>query len=348
MQFFHLSHTDLDGFGCQFISKKIFPNGNYFNANYGLEFKAKLEKILQKIQTSKDKEILFLITDLNLNKDEAKKLNKEIKKLINQGFLITLKLLDHHISGEECANKYDWYFLDTSKSATKIVYEYFKNNFKRFDSLCEKDFDKLVESINAVDIWQEDSLYFEFGKVCLSMIAKSTEINSTLFDDENRAFRFYLLQKSLDFVEQENGHIKLDEMIYHLKKEYLKLENKPDTIDNLSSAYTIRLLNKKKDNLTIYYKNHKGLLSFGLGNISILANKFLKTNQDYDFFIDVSRYGKASMRANGKLDVAVLANKMANGGGHPNASGMVFDDWKELFDYQFVKIYIQTKLENIN
>ena len=89
--------------------------------------------------------------------------------------------------------------------------------------MCEKDFDKLVESINAVDIWQEDSLYFEFGKVCLSMIAKSTEINSILFDDENRAFRFYLLQKSLDFVEQENGHIKLDEMIYHLKKEYLKM-----------------------------------------------------------------------------------------------------------------------------
>ena len=348
MKFFHLSHTDLDGFGCQFISKKIFPNGRYFNANYGLEVKVRLEKIIQEIESCDDKDILFLITDLNLNKDEAKKLNKEIKRLNIQGFNVQLKLLDHHGSGKDCASKYDWYFLDTSKSATKIVYEYFKDNFDEFNSLCEDGFEDLINSINAVDIWLEDSPYFEFGKVCLTMIAKSHEINSTLFSDENRAFRLYLLQEALKFVKLENGHIKLDEVIYHLKKDYLKLQNKLDTMDNVSSNHTTKLLNDKKESLTVYYKNHKGLLSFGLGNISILANNFLKSNQDYDFFIDVSRHGKASMRANGQLDVALLASKLANGGGHPNASGMAFNDWKELVEYQLVKDYIQTKLENLN
>ena len=39
MNFFHLSHTDMDGFGCQLISKKIFPDGYFLNANYGLEVK---------------------------------------------------------------------------------------------------------------------------------------------------------------------------------------------------------------------------------------------------------------------------------------------------------------------
>jgi oligoribonuclease NrnB/cAMP/cGMP phosphodiesterase (DHH superfamily) len=345
MIFFHLSHTDLDGYGCQLISKKIFPDGYYFNANYGLEVKTKLKKILQTISNFKEEDIFFLISDLNLNKDEAKKLNKEINYLNKEGFNITLKLLDHHISGKDCANKYDWYYLDETKSATKIVYEYFQTQYKQFDNLCEKGFGSLIEAINAVDIWLEDDKYFEYGKVLLTMIAKSYEINDTLFSDNNRSYRLNLLKEAIKYVDISNGHIKLDEMIYHLKKDYLKLENQTDTMDNLSSKYLVKLLSDKKDDLTIYYKGHKGLLTFTLGNISILANQFLKANSDYDFFMDVSRRGKASMRANGKLDVAQLANKIANGGGHPNASGMAFDDWKDIIEYELVKNYIEEKLK---
>ena len=47
MNFFHISHTDLDGYGCQLISKKIFPNGKYYNANYGLEVKTNIDTVLQ-------------------------------------------------------------------------------------------------------------------------------------------------------------------------------------------------------------------------------------------------------------------------------------------------------------
>jgi hypothetical protein len=36
---------------------------------------------------------------------------------------------------------------------------------------------------------------FEFGKVLMSMISKVREINSILFADLNRDFRFYLLKE---------------------------------------------------------------------------------------------------------------------------------------------------------
>ncbi len=345
MQFFHLSHTDLDGYGCQLISQKIFPNGYFFNANYGIEVKSNLEIIINLIRNSKIKDIFFLITDLNLNEDESKNLNKQINKLNENGFNIKLQLLDHHGTGIKCANKYDWYYLDVTKSATKITYEYFKENYEQFDDLCENNFDILIESINAVDIWLEENQYFEFGKVCMTMIAKAQEINNTLFSNQNRHYRLNLLTKTLNYVAMQNSHIKLDEQIYNLKKSYLQNNQLDDTMDNLSSRYLVKMLDDKKDELTIEYKGYKGLLTFTLGGISIPANTFLKANPDYDFFMDVSRRGKASMRANGKLDVAILAKKLANGGGHPNASGMAFSDWKETIQYHVVKEFVENKLK---
>ena len=42
-----------------------------------------------------------------------------------------------------------------------------------------------------------------------------------------------------------------------------------------------------------------------------------------------------------------MASKLANGGGHVNASGCKFEDFKETIDFQEVKNYIQNKLDNI-
>ncbi len=348
MELFHLSHTDLDGYGCQLISKKIYPNGNFYNANYGLEVKSSLEIILNKIQNSQEKDIFFLISDLNLSLDEAKKVDRLVSTLNNNDCNIKLQLLDHHGTGKNCADKYDWYYLDTSKSATKITFEYFQKNYEEFNSLCEDNFDILIESINAVDIWLEDNQYFEFGKVCMSMVARAQEINNTLFADQNRDYRLSLISHSLEYIMEENGHINFDDNIFRLKKNYLMQNNQNDTMDNLSSQYLVKMLDDMKDQLTINYKGFKGLLTFTLGNISIPANRFLKENSDYHFFMDVSRRGKSSLRANGEIDVAKLAGKIGQGGGHPNAAGLAFNDWKETINYNDVKSYVESKLAKIS
>ncbi|MFY9082227.1 phosphoesterase, partial [Aliarcobacter butzleri] len=77
-------------------------------------------------------------------------------------------------------------------------------------------------------------------------------------------------------------------------------------------------------------------------------NTFLRANSDYDFFIDINKKGNASFRADGKLDVSLLASKLANGGGHINASGCKFEDFKETIDILEVKKYIQEKLDNLS
>ena len=117
-----------------------------------------------------------------------------------------------------------------------------------------------------------------------------------------------------------------------------------DTIDNLSAKRLVSSLEYEKEYLTIYYKSHKGLLTFTLGSISIPANEFLKSNNDYDFFMDIGRKGHVSFRANGNLDVSLLSSRLCNGGGHKNASGGKFEGFRESIDYNSVKSYIQNKL----
>lgn len=341
-----MSHTDMDGYGCQLISKKVFPNGYFLNANYGLEVKLFMKDILEKIKTSpKDEEMLFMITDLNLTVDESKELNNNINALNEEGYDIKLQLLDHHATGIKSAKKYDWYYLDTSRSATKITYDYFRENYEEFSGLCEENFEKLVQAINAADIWLADDELFEYGKVCMSMVTKSNEINNTLFPDLHRDYKHFLLTQCLDFVNEPQGHIKLDEKIYFYKKEYLNNTEQNDTMDNLSSKYLVNSLESKKEELTVYYREHKGLLTYCLGNISISANAFLKANPDFDFFMDINRRGRCGFRADNKIDVSVLAQKLAGGGGHPNASGAAFTDFKETVIYDDVKKYVQDKLD---
>ena len=348
MKLFHISHTDLDGYGCQLITKEYFKEGSFYNANYGLEVKLTIKKVLEEIILFKEEEILFLISDLNLTIQESKDLDKDINKLIEEGYRIKLQLLDHHISGKKSAETYYWYYLDEKRCATKIVYDYMFEEYAGFESKINSWLEPLVNTINAVDIWLDhDVKNFEFGKVIMSMISKVREVNNILFADLNREFRFYLLKEASKFLNEVDGHIKLDNEVHFLKKGFLKLDKKDDTLDNLSATYLVKTLDKVKENLTVTYKEHKGLLTYCLGSISIPANAFLKANKDYDFFIDVNKKGNASFRADGKVDVSLMASKIAAGGGHINASGGKFEDFKESIDYNEVKNYVQNKLDKI-
>ena len=348
MKLFHISHTDLDGYGCQLITKEYFKEGSFYNANYGIEVKLTIKKVLEEILAFKEEDILLLISDLNLTFQESKDLDRDISKLIEDGYKIKLQLLDHHISGKKSADAYYWYYLDEKRCATKIVYDYIFEEYDGFDFTVSSWLEPLVNAINAVDIWLDHQIKnFEFGKVVMSMISKVREVNNILFVDLNRELRFYLLKEAAKFLDEVDGHIKLDNEVHFLKKEFLKLDNKDDTLDNLSASYLVKSLIDVKGDLTVVFKGHKGLLTYCLGSISIPANAFLKANPDYDFFIDVNKKGNASFRADGKVDVSQMAAKIAGGGGHVNASGGRFEDFKESINYQDVKTYVQSKLDKI-
>ncbi len=336
MKTYHLSHIDLDGYSCQLITKEVYENILFFNANYGAEVSERLNEIMDAIKKDK-KDAAILITDLNLTMDESKWLSKEVQKLKEyQKITISLQLLDHHGSGEDSAKKFDWYFLDTLRSATQITYDYVLENFG-LPAETKAWIAPYVAIVDAVDLWhQEKHKAFEYGKVCMRLVTETRKLNRVMFANADRNYKHALLFEAAQMIPLDNSNILLDETIHALKKNYFKKE-KDDTLDNLATAHIVELLGSVKEDKTIYYKGYKGYLSYALGNTSIVGNAFLTRFDEYDFIVDVGPRGTMSLRANNKVNVSLIAKEWAGGGGHPNASGGRINGFKEQFRYDKVK-----------
>lgn len=335
MIIFHLSHTDLDGYSCQIVSSYFCDEIYFYNSNYGLEVTAKLNKIEQDIkQLSTKQEILLLITDLNISLEECDLAQKIVSRASFLGANIKLCLLDHHLSGEKQAKKFDWYFLDDKRCATKITYDYFVKNYPKIK--IPNELKTYVDAVNAFDIWLTTNELFEFGKVLNRANLETKEINTNLFTKESFLYKKDILQKSFSYL-KDNKYIDYDNDILKLKKEFLAQNAQTDTIDNLTSNYILSLLNANKENMTVHIMEKKGILTSSIGNTSVLGNAFLVSNPDFEFFMDVGGTGNVSLRSNSKANVSQMAEKLFNGGGHPNAAGGKILGLKEAYIYSSLK-----------
>ncbi len=334
---YHLSHIDLDGYCCQLVMGYTDFEIVSFNANYGAEVKEKLKQILELSES--ENTFSILISDLNLNEDESKWLDHEVNKRNQSGKTVTLQLLDHHGTGQVSANKYDWYFLDTARCATQIVYDFAKENYQLNEPTW---LEKFVHVVDAVDLWhQEKTELFEYGKVCMKLVSDTRELSRVLFANEDREYKLALLKEAASMINEVDANISLDEKLHKMKKEYFRKEDN-NTLDNLVTAHIVELFADKREELTIYYKGYKGFLTYGVGNTSIIGNGFLvKFDDEFDFIVDVSSRGTMSLRANNKVSVSSIAKEWANGGGHPNASGGRIQGFKEQYRYDKVKEQIQ-------
>ncbi len=329
---FHLSHTDLDGYSCQLITKRCFDDISYYNSNYGSEIDSRIDAILRKIYMQGSDDNLILITDLNLSLQQAKNLVQGVE---NSPKNIEILLLDHHKTGQDCANKYDWYYLDTTRCATKITYDYFLKDEHEI-----RELDTYVDVVNSIDIWLSDSEYFELGKVFMKLVSSSREINRMLFSEQNSAYIFHSLEKAISYVGKKDPHIALDDDIHQIKKSYF-LKEKNNTLENLIAGFVVDMLSAKKEQMSVHYKGYKGILTYSIGNTSIIGNEFLVKNPDFDFFMDINGRKNISMRANNKVDVSQISKELFGGGGHANASGGRCESFKDSFEYDKVKEQIQ-------
>lgn len=336
MRLFHLSHTDLDGYGCQLVSSFYEPEARLFNANYGNEVMAKVKQILS-ATLALNENAWWLITDLNLTPDECTHVETLAVEARNAGLEIKITLLDHHISGKEASEKYDWYYLDNDRCATKITRDFFANEYKKE---LPSELITLTNAINAVDLWHEDDALFEVGKVLMRVITETKEVPQIMFPMERSRYKIAALKKAAKFLDKENSHIELDDSIHFIKKEYLTID-KNDAIDNLASYKVTSLIEQDLDKYTISYGDTQGVLTMGLNNVSVIANAILERNPSRKFVIEYTGKGSVSFRASGEIDVCAMAQKIANGGGHKNASGGKLALGREFFVYEDAKIAIQ-------
>ena len=334
MKIYHLSHTDLDGYGAQVVANFYFKDVIFSNSNYGREIDEKFAQILGAIETDEAAGYtggaVVLITDLNLTSAQCEDFTNALA-----GKNAKIFLLDHHASGAECASAYEWYFLDVSKCATKITYDFFSSMFGEDAKLA-----KFTDVVNAVDIWLKDDLNFEMGKVGLGLVSGAKEINKIMFERENSEYLFYLLSRAQEFFADANDYIALDNAIHGIKKDFFRSE-KDDTLSNLVSAYVVNLLTKNREKFEIKYGETRGILTYNIGNVSVIGNDFLVANPEFDFFIDITNKKTMSFRANGNIDVSAMAKHLVGGGGHVNASGGMFAAFKDGFSYEAIKAQVE-------
>lgn len=338
MKIIHLSHTDLDGYGCQFVSRSYLKDAHemsFYNSNYGKEIEDKFEMMLNEIDayqgTNADAKVLVLISDLNLSPAQCDDFIRAIRMRKNAKLI----LLDHHISGAECERENSWYFLDETRCATKICYDFFSSVFGANQALSD-----FVDVVNAVDIWLSDKPEFELGKVCMGAVANAKEINKVMFNDEGMDYLFFMLENFMKYCGKENSHIALDNDMHSIKKRFFAGQ-KDDTLSNLVSNYLVALLSKKKEQMSVIYKGAKGIVTSNIGDVSVIGNDFLVANPEYDFFINTTSKKTLSFRGNGKIDVSKMANELVGGGGHANASGGFFANFRDGYDYADIRAQIQ-------
>lgn len=93
MKIYHLSHTDLDGYACQFVVNFYFKNVKFYNSNYGKEINENFDSIIGDIEKDENfGKAIILITDLNLNLNQCEEFEKKCKeKNIKIFFLIIIR-----------------------------------------------------------------------------------------------------------------------------------------------------------------------------------------------------------------------------------------------------------------
>ncbi len=341
---YHLSHTDLDGYACQFLTSRCFEKITFQNSNYGDEINGRLKIFFDQMLLDSAKDILLLVTDLNLSLAQCEFIENQIERLhsFKKGINIEVQLLDHHASGSDSAQKYEWYFLDTSRSATKITYDWLIENFE-----CKEieRYGQIVDAINAIDIWLKEEDGFEFGKVLMGAVASSREVGRALFDEHDRAHKFHLIESADKIINERDAHIRLDNEMHAIKKAFFSKGRSDNTLDNLVAEYLTDLLTARKEDLKISYRDKRGVLTYALPNISVIGNAFLVANPDIDFILNISPNGSISLRSNNRADVSEIAATLAGGGGHPNASGGRIQGFKELYSYDQTKAFIENLID---
>lgn len=317
----HLSHNDMDGFGCQVMTTGLETiRTEYFNTNYGEEADKSIKDIISLAnETSIKNKVLVLITDFSLNVEQCEKLESIISNNIE------ILVIDHHPVDDEYILNLDWYHLTIGKSATLLTFKY-------FETLNRNKYPLLARTISAYDVF--DKTYKEQFRIgsYINTIVYSI-ISNIGYSDE---FSRNVIRKSLiglNNILSINSNSSMAELIYRLETETPMLLNDVYGCDDdkflserIVSIITEQQLINTDNRYT--YKDYGVLISKGMNQPSIVANEILEKDNSIQLVIIANpKKLSVSIRSIGTdgFNCTELARKYG-GGGHYNASGFKFDN----------------------
>jgi len=308
----HITHTDLDGYGCLFVSSTKFSDLQFYNLDYS-ETK-QIPEIIEKWGKVYNYDKIY-ITDLNLKEDTIKELNK----------FNNIVIVDHHIWDYDYTKYGNIEFhIDNTKCATKAYYELVSNL---------KSIKNTIELINIYDTWKTDDEYFGVANILNDWFYEILKDNK-IFDNKLRVeLIITLLFRFSDLFEDLTKKYITDYLVEEL--ENTKSSFIRDIItDKLNEPISNKMLLAKIQLRS--YEEFTEINNFKISNISsdifqIISSLYLDENHDK---ICINFQRKANDDLTGFINTISIRSrnnkareiaKMFGGGGHPNAAGAIVD-----------------------
>ena len=145
----------------------------YFNPEYDkIDDHITFELQQQVLKDVYYKHIHICFTDLSLNTDLCQAVEDLVAGLREKGHEVSLYLYDTENYGQESAKKYDWYYLDTTRSTTKTIYNLLMDETGGMGS--KYDYNNLSNLVDIVDAFARfkvsDTINYEAGKALERLI----------------------------------------------------------------------------------------------------------------------------------------------------------------------------------
>ncbi|HQS02140.1 MAG: hypothetical protein B7Y07_02065 [Halothiobacillus sp. 24-54-40] len=317
---YHISHTDLDGYGAQFMLKAAGIQTHCFNADYR-DIPVVVDRVVEEI-LAKGEPAGILLTDLNLTLDQADQIDKRVKKL---KVPTTLQLLDHHATGAEVAAKYDWYYLDTERCATKLAYE---SVAALMPEAKQAQYALRADFVDMGDRWLKDEPLFRKSLYLLGLVMQDDHLAPPLAEMK-RAYRFHIIESFFAAHERGENLETIERSLYDIRKQFLEgridktdIQNPELPLNDKFHLLSAAVLDETTVPMVLIDGVKTGIFYNWPHDVwrGVIMD-MMETRKVMDMAIGVRGNGKLSLRANPGVDAGAISAKYFRGGGHPGAAG---------------------------
>ena len=303
----HISHTDLDGYGCRAIIETFHPDINFINIDY---------YDIKKVLNEENLGDTLIITDLNFSADELQILLGMDKKIL---------YIDHHDYNEETQNvlgqlkeknntKIVW---NKEWCATMLTYGVYKNRFKKLlDQDLVNNLKHFINLVDVYDMWRVEHKNWD---------------KAFMLNDMFRYFGYdkaYLMLKENKFKIPDEWHTIYKNILKERDDYFTNLKNNDRIIIDEDNRIGLFILDNAKfsSHITFLYDLDHYILFYPFGSLSIRHKindeKFLKTFLRY--------FEKLGEKYN------------ITSGGHLKAQGASLNNLSEEQRYEIVEKILKT------
>ena len=305
MSILSLSHSDLDGIGCQIVLRAQFGEIRRMNISYG-----KIDEYLNIIDDYcyRENPTKVFVTDLSFKYHHLELMSSIAEKYPN----IKFYFIDHHPFEEKFRHLVlpNFTIVITDKaSATKLTYLTIKSNY----GLNNKELETFVNYVNAYDIWLDDTPEFKVGFV-YNELFWSYKIN-------------YFWSKFKDNYKLRNSDKeKYKELIQKKNKLFAKLE-KSGRVMKFTNRILLIFLDDFQGHVTIDYPDFLSYVIIrSYGGVSVRLDK--KVVND-------------GVTKNNLVKEILTLDYISEAGGHQGAFGTKIEDPNPHRLLEFSKILVE-------